>query len=76
MKKYTKKIMAMVTIAATMVTGTAIPVMADDAPIIRLITWLTPSNPAQKPSYDAIESLQTIMQMNLPWNTKILLEMS
>ena len=30
MKKYTKKIMAMVTIAATMVTGTAIPVMADD----------------------------------------------
>ena len=56
MKKYTKKIMAMVTIAATMVTGTAIPVMADDAPTIRLITWLTPSNPAQKPSYDAIES--------------------
>lgn len=38
MKKYTKKIMAMVTIAATMVTGTAIPVMADDAPTIRLIT--------------------------------------
>lgn len=70
MKKYTKKIMAMVTVAATMVTGTAIPVMADDAPTIRLITWLTPSNPAQKPSYDAI------MQMNLPWNTKILLEMS
>ena len=30
--------------------------MADDAPTIRLITWLTPSNPAQKPSYDAIES--------------------
>lgn len=56
MKKYTKKIMAMVTVAATMVTGTAIPVMADDAPTIRLITWLTPSNPAQKPSYDAIES--------------------
>lgn len=27
MKKYTKKIMAMVTVAATMVTGTAIPVM-------------------------------------------------
>ena len=52
MKKYTKKIMAMVTVAATMVTGTAIPVMADDAPTIRLITWLTPSNPAQKPSYD------------------------
>ena len=51
MKKYTKKIMAMVTVAATMVTGTAIPVMADDAPTIRLITWLTPSNPAQKPSY-------------------------
>ena len=50
MKKYTKKIMAMVTVAATMVTGTAIPVMADDAPTIRLITWLTPSNPAQKPS--------------------------
>lgn len=40
MKKYTKKIMAMVTVAATMVTGTAIPVMADDAPTIRLITWL------------------------------------
>ena len=37
MKKYTKKIMAMVTVAATMVTGTAIPVMADDAPTIRLI---------------------------------------
>lgn len=56
MKKYTKKIMAIATVAATMVTGTALPVMADDAPTIRLITWLTPSNPAQKPSYDAIES--------------------
>ena len=50
MKKYTKKIMAIATVAATMVTGTALPVMADDAPTIRLITWLTPSNPAQKPS--------------------------
>ena len=54
MKKYTKKIMAIATVAATMVTGTALPVMADDAPTIRLITWLRPSNPAQKPSYDAI----------------------
>ena len=35
MKKYTKKIMAMVTVAATMVTETAIPGMADDAPTSR-----------------------------------------
>ena len=35
MKKYTKKIMAIATVAATMVTGTALPVMAVDAPTIR-----------------------------------------
>lgn len=57
MKKYTKKIMAIATVAATMVTGTALP-------LHRNLHMMQ------------LKALQTIMQMNLPWNTKILLEMS